>query len=262
MKEYVVPDEPVFTIEELTKKLHEVRTIGWVANARPGNAGGVGNTLEDLLGIKENNLRIPDYGEYELKARRKDTSSLVTLFHCEPTPKRVVVQKLLPLWGWKHQTIAGERSFRQTISSTRFTDRGFKVEVDRQADVVSIDFDISKVELHHSEWKSQVLAIPPEEVRILRPAWTFEKLEHVIKRKLNSLIMVIADVRRTGSTEEFLSREAKLVQKPSLERFLHAIQHDIVLVDFVARTGHNHDTKLRIRQDGWATLYEDQIAIL
>jgi len=25
-------------------------------NARPGNVGGIGNTLEDLLGIQENNL--------------------------------------------------------------------------------------------------------------------------------------------------------------------------------------------------------------
>lgn len=89
-------EEQVFTIEELVRKLHAIRDAGWVPNARPKNDGGVGNTLEDLLGVKENNLRIPDYGIYELKARRKDTSSLVTLFHNEPTPRRVVVQKLLP----------------------------------------------------------------------------------------------------------------------------------------------------------------------
>ena len=81
--------EPVYTIEELTQRLYEIRTIGWIPNARPGNDGGVGNTLEDLLGIKETNPRIPDYGKYELKARRSDTSSLVTLFHCEPTPRSI-----------------------------------------------------------------------------------------------------------------------------------------------------------------------------
>lgn len=82
-------EEQIFTIEELVKSLRAIRDTGWVPNARPKNDGGVGNTLEDLLGVKENNLRIPDYGIYELKARRRDTSSLVTLFHNEPTPKEL-----------------------------------------------------------------------------------------------------------------------------------------------------------------------------
>ncbi len=151
--------------------MQDIQTEGWVPNARPGNDGGVGNTLEDLLGVKENNLRIPDYGKYELKARRRETSSLVTLFHCEPTsPRRVVSLKLLPFWGWKHQTIVGALSFRQTISSTRYTDRGFNVVVDRPNSEVRIDFNINMIDARHSEWLSQILSIPPDEVSLLRPA--------------------------------------------------------------------------------------------
>ncbi|GAC1353968.1 MAG: hypothetical protein NVS4B11_22260 [Ktedonobacteraceae bacterium] len=255
-------NEQVFTIEELVKTLHAIRDGGWVPNARPKNDGGVGNTLEDLLGVKENNLRIPDYGMYELKARRGDSSSLVTLFHNEPTPRRIVVQKLLPFWGWRHQTLPGEKSFRQTISSTRFTDRGFRVRIDDESRQVCIDFDIDRIDDRHDEWRTQILSIPQDEVRILSPAWTFDKLEQVIKRKLHNVIIVVADVRRSRGIEEFLYREAQLLQKPSLERFLYAIENDIVLVDFDARTGHNHGTKFRIRQDGWTTLYEEQLALL
>jgi hypothetical protein len=46
----------VFTKETLISRLCEIKNLGWVKNARAGNAGGVGNTLEDLLGIQENNL--------------------------------------------------------------------------------------------------------------------------------------------------------------------------------------------------------------
>ncbi len=67
----VSSEKPIFTIEELTRKLHNVRDMGWVRNRRPKNPGGAGNTLEDLLGVKENNFRAPDYGEYELKTHRK-----------------------------------------------------------------------------------------------------------------------------------------------------------------------------------------------
>jgi hypothetical protein len=67
--------------QELVSKLKDINRIGWIPNARPGNAGGIGNTLEDLLGITENNLPIPNAAEWELKCQRIGTSSLTTLFH-------------------------------------------------------------------------------------------------------------------------------------------------------------------------------------
>ena len=49
----------IYTKESLIDALKVIRNRGWIPNARPGNAGGIGNTLEDLLGIRENNLPIP-----------------------------------------------------------------------------------------------------------------------------------------------------------------------------------------------------------
>ena len=51
--------QKIYTKEELINKLKEIASTGWIPNARRGNHGGIGNTLEDKLGIKENNL--PDY---------------------------------------------------------------------------------------------------------------------------------------------------------------------------------------------------------
>ena len=53
----------IYTKEQLIARLREIRDMGWVKNARQGNVGGVGNTLEDLLGIEENNLPIPNASE-------------------------------------------------------------------------------------------------------------------------------------------------------------------------------------------------------
>lgn len=44
---------PIYTKDELIAKLLEIRSMGWIENGRHGNAGGVGNTLEDLLGIHD-----------------------------------------------------------------------------------------------------------------------------------------------------------------------------------------------------------------
>ena len=51
----------IYTKEELIEELKKIRNMGWVLSGRHGNDGAVGNTLEDLLGIEENNLPIPNY---------------------------------------------------------------------------------------------------------------------------------------------------------------------------------------------------------
>src|SRR5271157_6431072 len=76
---------PVFTKESLIEKLKDIAAIGWIKNARSGNDGGIGNILEDLLGIEENNLPIPNAAEWELKTQRLGSNALVTLCHSEPS---------------------------------------------------------------------------------------------------------------------------------------------------------------------------------
>lgn len=124
----------IFTKKSLTKKLLQIIRKGWIPNARHGNSGGIGNTLEDLLGITENNLPIPNAAEWELKAQRLNSASLTTLFHIEPSPRALnfVPAILLPKYGWAHGEAgkkypAKEMSFRQTINGLARSDRGFMV---------------------------------------------------------------------------------------------------------------------------------------
>ncbi len=90
--------------EELIEKFKEIYAQGWILNYRGNNDGAVGNILEDLLGIPENNLPIPNAAEWELKAQRAETTSLLTMFHMEPSPRAlsVVPNILLLKYGWAH----------------------------------------------------------------------------------------------------------------------------------------------------------------
>lgn len=91
-----------FSKDVLIEKFKEIYAKGWIRNERGRNDGAVGNTLEDLLGIPENNLPIPNAAEWELKAQRAQTTSLLTLFHMEPSPRamKVVSNILLQKYGW------------------------------------------------------------------------------------------------------------------------------------------------------------------
>ncbi|GBC96204.1 hypothetical protein HRbin16_02006 [bacterium HR16] len=89
--------------EALIERIYAISQQGWhrsvkrTVNMR--NDGAVGNTLESLLGITENNLPIPNAQEWEIKAQRKASTSLITLKHLEPSPRayKVVIAMLLPL---------------------------------------------------------------------------------------------------------------------------------------------------------------------
>lgn len=76
------------TLQSLIIKLRAIKSAGFVKTHRPNNTG-IGKTLEDLLDIKENNLRLPDIGDVELKAKRIDSGSMLTLVAKSPEPKGV-----------------------------------------------------------------------------------------------------------------------------------------------------------------------------
>ena len=53
-----------------------------------------------------------------------------------------------------------------------------------------------------------------------------------------------------------------MLQKFSFEGFLKELENGNILVDFDARTGHNHGTKFRLRQNCFPDLYEKVTVIL
>ena len=167
----------------------------------------------DLLGIKENNLPIPNAAEWELKTQRLRSIALVTLCHSEPSPRaiRFVPAMLLPRYGWAHKQAGekygvGEMSFRQTISAKERSDRGFTVVVDRVARKVLVSFDALSVDPRHSLW----LATVKQRVGHLdeldpQPYWGFDDLQHDAGAKLHNSFFVQAEVQQQDGLEAYAS---------------------------------------------------------
>lgn len=263
-------DKPiVYTKQALIDELKKIVDLGWIVNARRGNVGGIGNTLEDLLGIKENNLPIPNAAEWELKAQRLNSSSLTTLFHIEPSPRaiRFVPQVLLPKYGWSHKEdgkkyTKGEMSFRQTIHGLSRSDRGFMVVIDRSEKKVLISFDAKNVAIKHKDWLESVKKRVGSGELDPQPYWGFDDLEHKAGTKLLNSFYVQAEVKTEGDVEYYKYTKVMMLQKFSFEGFLKAIEEGKILVDFDARSGHNHGTKFRMRQDCLPMLYEKATVII
>ncbi len=265
-----MPNKPkIYTKQSLIEKLREIAAMDWILNTRKGNVGGIGNTLEDLLGIKENNLPIPNAAEWELKAQRIDTTSLCTLFHIEPSPRaiRFVPQVLLPKYGWAHKEDGkkyekGEMSFRQTIHGLSRSDRGFMVKIDRAEKKVLISFDAKSVDGRHAHWLQSVKKRIGLGELDPQPYWGFDDLEHKAGTKLLNSFYVQSEVKTFRRKEYYKYTKVMMLQKFSFEGFLKAIEEAKILVDFDARSGHNHGTKFRMRQDSWPMLYEKVTTII
>lgn len=259
----------LYTKENLIKEFHKIAKQGWIENARIGNAGGVGNTLEDLLGIEENNLPIPNAAEWELKAQRLNTSSLTTLFHIEPSPRAIkfVPQVLLLNYGWQHQEAGkkypeNEMSFRQTIHGNSASDRGFMVKIDRENRKVLISFDHTKVAENQKNWLKSVKQRTGLNELNPQPYWGFDDLASKAGTKLLNCFYVQAEVKKEDGKEFYHYNNVMMLQKFSFDGFLKELENGNILVDFDARTGHNHGTKFRLRQNCLPNLYEKTTIII
>lgn len=259
-----------FTKESLKDELLEISQRGFIPSpkdtSRNRNDGAAGNLLERLLGIEENNLPLPNASEWELKVQRKQTSSLTTLFHLEPSPRalKFVPQILLPNYGWVHAAAGtrfpqSERSFRQTMSGATFTDRGFIVERDEQ--VVRVRFDASKVAERHEEWLRDVDEKTGLGDLSPFPYWGLSDLRAKVASKLHNAFFVVADVKKAEGQEFFHYARCEMLSGFSLDGFLKCLDEGIAHVEFDARTGHNHGTKFRIKQNALPRLYEEHVVV-
>lgn len=262
--------------ENLISALREIAAQGWHRSTKitldNRNDGAVGNTLESLLGINENNLPIPNANEWELKGQRAGSISLITLKHIEPSPTaaRIVSSVLLPNYGWPHRLAGtrypkGEMSFRSTTSATNYTARGFTIIVDRQQNKLRFYFDPSKAKTSDNEirlWinsvnqRTGIGPINPE------PYWGFEDLKYAIGNKIRNCFYVMAESKIEGGHEFFFYSRLFILSSFSFEKFLDCIEAGALLIDFDARTGHNHGTKFRLKQNAWSRLYNEVNQIL
>lgn len=215
---------------ELIQKLKAIKKMGYVKTHRAGNTG-VGKTLEDLLGIKENNIPGPNAAMIELKSARKNVSSMLTLFTKSPLP-RGANSILLERFGYEGKH--GRKRLETTVNTVKYNQLkgkpGFKIDI--QEDRVNL-----------ITTKNEITAY-----------WDKETLENSFERKLSKLLYVKAETRGTGSNEEFWFNEAWLLSGFDFDSFVQLLNEGIIFVDI--RIGqypdgktHDHGTGFRVFPD-------------
>lgn len=153
-------------------------------------------------------------------------------------------------------------SFRQTIHGLTPSDRGFMVKINKEEQKVLISFDSSKVNIKHRKWLDTVKNRTGLNELNPQPYWGFDDLASKAGTKLLNCFYVQAEVKKEDGKEFYRYLKIMMLQKFNFDGFLEQIEKGNVLVDFDARTGHNHGTKFRMRQNCLPLLYKKSTIII
>lgn len=235
-----------YTIEEFIAKFIKIKNMGWIKTHRAGRTG-VGKTLEDLLGIVENNIQGPDFGNYELKSSRKNSNSMLTLITKSPDTKSA--NSVLRLTYGYSSTAYGndEKVLHSTLNAVTFTpiaNTGHILKVTPLGDRIYIEDEHGLTDIY----------------------WSIDILKRQLNKKLGDrFIYVKVDNRGYGADEEFLFESAYLVEGFSAEKIIDLLNKGSIYVDL--RIGqyhggknngktHDHGTGLRIKEKDQQQLFE------
>lgn len=156
--------EYVSVANELLEKLHELHKRGFIPSITKGDPG-VGDTLENALGIQRNNKKTPDYKGIELKASRitkngeKKTVTRSTLFTKVPDTG-LTYSEILDKYG-KVQIPRGKTEPRkqiyETLSTQKYNAYGLKLSVDYDNDKLNLIDDAEPEPNLVSSWNLDIL---------------------------------------------------------------------------------------------------------
>jgi hypothetical protein len=230
---------------EFQRKIAEIKNKGYVLSHRSGDTG-IGKTLEDLLGITENNIAGPDFATYELKTARKESVSMLTLFTKAPLPASAN-KRLLEVFGYPQRKATRDH---------------------KQLSLAGKEVDESKIPVEDKELHVTVDALKPNSVGLklglkenrlfiennkgVEAYWDNSTLREAFEQKYHKLVYVLADHKMEGGKEHFWFNEALLLDGFSFERFSELVMEGKLKVDI--RIGHYSDGRLHDHGTGFRIL--------
>jgi len=246
--------------ENFIRAFEHVRSLGRVKTNRKGNTG-IGKTLEDIIGVEENNLDAPDLHGYEIKSQRNLSSSYVTLFTKAPTNPKKVNNTLRLQYGSYDEHFPDIRVLHTSVFASRWNSHksgySYKLEVENAKEQLCLKIKEASTD------------------RIVEDNiyWDFSTLNKIFNEKLQNLAFIQAHNETINGDEYFTFQKCTLFHGISLESFLNQTINGNIMFDI--RIGaykninkpktygktHDHGSGFRIRREKLSQLFDKVIEI-
>jgi len=233
------------TLKEIQARLQKLMDRGFIPSLRRGPTG-VGHTLEKELGLEETNIRIPDIGgRVELKASRRDSASLITLFTFNKGVWQIPQKSVIEEYGYVD--VKGRKALYATLWFNSENAQGLSIDISMEENRINL--------IHYNSGK-------------LIASWDAYSLVGIFLTKLERLILVTADSKTLENKKEaFHYTEAFLLYESTPRNFLESFKNSKIAIDIRMHlkeneTVRNHGTGIRIRESDISSLYKNRKQLL
>ena len=221
-------------ITEFQKKLKEIRNKGFVRSKRKGPTG-IGYTLEIELGIKENNVAVPDLGFAELKSHRENHTGLVTLFTFNNK-------------AWKIKPLLAIEKYGSYDKNNR---KGMYYTVTQKPNSAKLFLTCNDDTIQVQHTSGEVIL-----------QWTMDSVAEKFSQKMKNVILVSATVELREGREHFYYHRARLL-KGSMDK--QGLVNAFISGDFVIdlrlhdkkTMARNHGTGFRVKENKLINLFSN-----
>jgi len=239
-------------LKTIRKDFERIKKLGFVQTTRPNNKdGGIGNTYEDLLGVKENNLKEADYLGFEIKSKRKYNSSYISLFSKSPTYPKKANSYLRENYGEiRDVNFLDKKKLYASVFGHRFS-----VIYEKYKMKLKVDYDEDKVFL---------LIYNLDEDLLDEIYWSFDDLKKASK-KMKNLMLVFAETKKIDNKIFYHYNNAEIYKEFSFSKFLQNIENGGIMLDLrigVYNSGknigktHDHGSGFRVTKEKFKNLYQ------
>lgn len=261
-----------YSLEDLKARMGRIAN-SWHPTVASGDQA-AGRTLENLLGVAENNISLPDFGEIEIKTQKSDSVNYISLFTKEPGNNYggASIPKLINAMGWRHENAGNsypedEKVVSFTISPSEFTNRGMTVDVDDEKIYVRFDKDqIKRSDPDRSrqrnyanlgEWYDDINnRSDPHYSQIMPLFYDRAEFEKKLIEKLNNTFLCFREKgKKINNIIHFKYTEGFILQNIKKDKISDMYKRGL-FIDIGARTNHNHGTKLRMYKENLYELFE------
>lgn len=230
----------------------KINSMGWIESKYKGS-GAVGRTFEELLGLPFNEFEIPDFNGIEIKTRRYNSKSYISLFNAALDGKMLFQTKIVvDKYGWPSKLYPATKILYCDINGEKFSYVGMKY-------IMKAQLDYNDMCIYLNVFSKNGVPISLKEY-----CWSFELLEDKLKRKLNFLALVLAENKFVNGKEFFFYKEIKFYKLVSFNKFCELISLGLIKISFkngVYKNGKNcgksydHGTSFSIQKNDLDKLF-------
>ena len=219
IKEAVYQDELIAT--ELLNKIRAIHDRGFLKSITAGDPG-VGDTLENALGINRNNAKTPDYKGIELKSTR------LTRNGASRTPTRTTLFTKVPDVGMTYREIVENYGKIQTprdsmIARLQLYETCFVSRKNAYGLQLQLDINNDQLDLMHAEERLKFVS-----------AWYMQKLKETLLLKHRETFWVKAISENRDGWEYFRYDRIVHTKKPNASLLGPLFEDDKITVDLAA----------------------------